>query len=71
MCKGLSHSAPSAINLEVSQVKFEDEVSVCSQLTHTPDASCKGEEEEEEVEEGRMEEEEEMLEDEVDSEETR
>ena len=46
-------------------------MSVCSQLTHTPDASCKGEEEEEEVEEGRMEEEEEMLEDEVDSEETR
>ncbi|CAL4159798.1 unnamed protein product, partial [Meganyctiphanes norvegica] len=29
--RALSHSAPSAINLDVAQVKFEDEVSVCSE----------------------------------------
>lgn len=28
--RALSHSAPSAINLDVAQVKFDEEVSVCS-----------------------------------------
>ncbi|XP_066939120.1 transmembrane protein 94 isoform X21 [Macrobrachium rosenbergii] len=31
----LSHSAPSAINLDVAQVKFEEEVSVCSESSHS------------------------------------
>ncbi|XP_068236058.1 endoplasmic reticulum magnesium-transporting P-type ATPase isoform X5 [Palaemon carinicauda] len=31
----LSHSAPSAINLDVAQVKFEEEVSVCSDSSHS------------------------------------
>ncbi|KAK8379307.1 hypothetical protein O3P69_019293 [Scylla paramamosain] len=52
--RGLSHSAPSAINLEVAQI------------SPTPEAFCKGEEEEEDEED-----EEEEVEEEVDSEESR
>lgn len=35
MSRALSHSAPSAINLEVAQVKFEEEVSVCSEFSQS------------------------------------
>ncbi|XP_050731549.1 transmembrane protein 94-like isoform X3 [Eriocheir sinensis] len=66
--KGLSHSAPSAINLEVAQVKFEDEVSVCSELSHS--SCCRVEARRVEGTEMEMEREEEEEED-MDSEETR
>ncbi|KAK8731137.1 hypothetical protein OTU49_007816, partial [Cherax quadricarinatus] len=33
--RALSHSAPSAINLEVAQVKFDEEVSICSEFSQS------------------------------------
>ncbi|XP_071522630.1 transmembrane protein 94 isoform X2 [Panulirus ornatus] len=43
--RALSHSAPSAINLEVAQVKFEEEVSVCSEFSQSQSSYLEDEEE--------------------------
>ncbi|KAK3883546.1 hypothetical protein Pcinc_012149 [Petrolisthes cinctipes] len=44
--RALSHSAPSAINLEVAQVKFEEEVSVCSEFSQSQTSYLDDEEDE-------------------------
>lgn len=49
MSRALSHSAPSAINLDVAQVKFDEEVSVCSNSSQSQTSYL------EEVEEHRLE----------------
>ncbi|XP_045610382.1 transmembrane protein 94 isoform X1 [Procambarus clarkii] len=42
--RALSHSAPSAINLEVAQVKFEEEVSICSEFSQSQTSYLEDEE---------------------------